>query len=119
MTTPNIEELIADFPEINPANYGDDEINTLNAWGIAAHAALQSQTERIKELEVKAREIEALRAKMVPLAEDAARYQALMMHCKSKHIWNHVFTNEQQTLGNSVESVLDALVAMGITGEPK
>lgn len=30
------QELIASFPEINPANYNDDDVNALNAWGIAA-----------------------------------------------------------------------------------
>lgn len=35
-------EMMQDFPEINPANYGDDEVNALNAWGIAAHKAIEA-----------------------------------------------------------------------------
>ena len=35
-------KLLSDFPEINPANYGDDEVNALNAWGIAAHTAIEA-----------------------------------------------------------------------------
>lgn len=34
-------KLLGDFPEINPANYGDDDVNALNAWGIAAHTAIE------------------------------------------------------------------------------
>jgi hypothetical protein len=44
-------ELMQDFPEINPANYGDDDVNALNAWGIDAHKAieaLQAENERLK-----------------------------------------------------------------------
>ena len=45
-------ELLQDFPEVNPANYGDDDVNALNALGIAAHnaiEALQAENERLKE----------------------------------------------------------------------
>lgn len=38
----DIMKLLGDFPEINPANYGDDEVNALNAWGIAAHTAIEA-----------------------------------------------------------------------------
>ena len=49
-------KLLSDFPQINPSNYGDDEVNAMNAWGIAAQTAieeLQGENERLKrELEI-------------------------------------------------------------------
>ena len=51
-------KLLSDFPEINPANYGDDEVNALNAWGIAAHTA-----------------IEALQAKLGDAIQSSAHWQ--------------------------------------------
>lgn len=42
---------------------------------------------------------------------DAERYRTLMHHCKEKRIWNHVLEEDQKALGNSVDSVLDALSA--------
>ena len=51
MTTLNIEELIASFPEQNPSNFEWNAAQILNKWGVDAAAALQSQAERIKELE--------------------------------------------------------------------
>ena len=35
-------KMLGDFPEINPANYGDDAVNALNEWGIAAHTAIEA-----------------------------------------------------------------------------
>lgn len=63
------------FPEINPANYDDDEVNALNAWGIAAHTALESlsaEVERLRTvnadqygaLDLAARECSQLRAQL-------------------------------------------------------
>lgn len=60
MTTPNIEELIASFPEQNTSNFEWNAAQILNEWGINASAALQSQAERIKELEAEC-EVERLR----------------------------------------------------------
>ena len=47
MTTPNIE----DCPELNLNNYTDVDVASLNDWAIRADALMQSQAERIKELE--------------------------------------------------------------------
>lgn len=46
-TTPPVSpsrarELADAFPEINPGNYGDQEVTALNNWGIEAHAYLRS-----------------------------------------------------------------------------
>jgi len=51
MTNTNLIELLDTFPEINPANYGDDDVNALNAWGIAAHTALEAQAKQIEALQ--------------------------------------------------------------------
>lgn len=59
-------KLMDEFPEINPANYGDDEVNALNAWGIAAHTAieaLQAENERLSAGWNQANQ-EALQAKL-------------------------------------------------------
>jgi len=42
---------------------------------------------------------------------DADRYRTLMHHCDSSHIWYHVLSENYHTLGDDVESVLDALSA--------
>lgn len=47
MTATTTPALISGFPELNPRNYTDDDVNALNAWGIAAHAALEAQTTEI------------------------------------------------------------------------
>ncbi len=54
-----------------------------------------------------------LRAENQRLRLDAERYRALTNNCRSKYIWNNVFTDDQRDLGNDVESVLDALAALG------
>jgi hypothetical protein len=46
MTTAN--ELADTFPEINPSNYGQDEVDALNAWGIDAFQMLKSQAQEIE-----------------------------------------------------------------------
>jgi hypothetical protein len=51
MTNTNLIGLLDTFPEINPANYGDDDVNALNAWGIAAHKALEAQAKQIEAFE--------------------------------------------------------------------
>lgn len=45
-----MKDLLSNFPEINPNNYGDDEVNALNAWGIAAHTMLEQQAAEIERL---------------------------------------------------------------------
>ena len=40
MTTPDLDALIEQYPEINPGNYGEDDAIALNNWGIDAVAAL-------------------------------------------------------------------------------
>lgn len=47
------------------------------------------------------------------LTQNDKRFRALMSHCKSDFIWNHVFIDEQKELGNNVEAVLDALYKQG------
>jgi len=42
-------ELADRFPEINPANYNDDDVQSLNAWGIEAYAALRSVAGRSEQ----------------------------------------------------------------------
>ena len=58
-------------------------------------------------------ELITLRAENEKLRLDAERYRALTNNCRSKYIWNNVFTDDQRDLGNDVESVLDALAALG------
>lgn len=53
MTT-DLMKLLGDFPEINPSNYGDDDVNALNAWGIAAHTALEALGREVAELKLRA-----------------------------------------------------------------
>lgn len=53
MTTEDLMKLLGDFPEINPSNYGDDDVNALNAWGIAAHTALEALGREVAELKQK------------------------------------------------------------------
>ena len=48
----DIMKLLGDFPEINPANYGDDEVNALNAWGISAHTAIEALQKEVSTLDV-------------------------------------------------------------------
>ena len=78
-----------------------------------ARSALQSQAERIKELE----------AKMVPLEKDAARLDWLEQDHLGRvfHIVNNWYTRKSYgmpwTKRKDLRAAIDA--AMGITGEPK
>jgi hypothetical protein len=85
-------ELLQDFPEINPANYGDDDVNALNAWGIAAHKAieaLQAENESSKrqhhllidDFRNMQEQRDALAAKLVPLTQE----QVVEGFCKTPH----------------------------------
>jgi hypothetical protein len=71
-------ERLANFPEINPANYTDDDVNALNAWGIAAHTAIEALQDRIesnnalciKRVAEVTREREALQAEVERLQRE-------------------------------------------------
>ena len=43
-------QLIEQFPELNMANYSDDEVSDLNAWGVKAANALEALQARVLEL---------------------------------------------------------------------
>lgn len=68
MTTEDLMKLMGDFPEINPSNYGDDDVNALNAWGIAAHTALEALGREVEQWKVDFNE--------VLIERDQARAQA-------------------------------------------
>ena len=57
MTTEDLMKLLGDFPEINPSNYGDDDVNALNAWGIAAHTALEALGREVEQWKVDFNEV--------------------------------------------------------------
>ncbi len=54
----DVAGLMENFPEINPSNYGDQQVMALNQWGLEAYDALtaltslQSQLEHLEEVMV-------------------------------------------------------------------
>ena len=42
-------KLLGNFPEINPSNYGDDDVNALNAWGSVAEPALAAGQQALEQ----------------------------------------------------------------------
>ena len=72
--------LLSDFPEINASNYGDDEVNALNAWGIAAHTALEQQAEEITKLK---ESVSDLRASTETLARERNDLQSKLSAMES------------------------------------
>ncbi len=43
------EELISRFPEINPGNYNDDDVEALNNWGLEVVAARSPAPDGVRE----------------------------------------------------------------------
>ena len=80
MTTPDLDALIEQFPEINPGNYGEDDAIALNNWGIdavAALAELQADNERLAKRGQKYRDDwERAEAHIAALEADAEVYRA-------------------------------------------
>lgn len=173
MTTEDLMKLMGDFPEINPSNYGDDDVNALNAWGIAAHTALEALGREVEQWKVDFNEVlierdqaraqlaalqvddelpepavgfdydyyegliryEApvprfcetsyytadqlrqaqamVRAKMVPLEKDAARYLHICEQDFKDRQWVDGFAEFKKARDTTIDA------AMGFTGEPK
>ena len=44
-------QLIEQFPELNMANYSEDEVSDLNAWGVKAANAIEALQARVEKLE--------------------------------------------------------------------
>ena len=81
MTTEDLMKLMGDFPEINPSNYGDDDVNALNAWGIAAHTALEALGREVEQWKVDFNE--------VLIERDQARAQLAAIRAQEPVAWNH------------------------------
>ena len=147
MTTPNIEELPAPETLAQMAEACETLTSLMliipgidtGAWAKTlreADASMQSQAERIKELNLQVvsafgqaqealEERDTLRAKMVPLEKDAARYRWLRERYTAVNFdWEEsgqqavIFTADDFPIASaSCDKTIDA--AMGITGEPK
>ena len=109
MTTEDLMKLADKFAFFMPGSEEGEKARQ------ALLDALQSQAERIKELE----------AKMVPLEKDAARYRWLRERYTAVNFdWEEsgqqavIFTADDFPIASaSCDETIDA--AMGITGEPK
>ena len=150
MTTPNIEELPAPETLAQMAEACETLTSLMliipgidaGAWAKTlreADASMQSQAERIKELNLQVvsafgqaqealEERDTLRAKMVPLEKDAARLDWLERNLfnrenvdwitgKVSDTHNMWVTFAPKWVQGSARRIIDA--AMGITGEPK